>query len=175
MMKTDIHSQYGYTLIELLLYISIVGVLLGTVSLFFGTSTEARVKNQSIAEVDQQGELAMEYILQTIRNADSITTPATGVTGNSLTLVVPTGSLSPTIFDLSGATPNALRVKEGAATAIPLTNSTVTVTALSVKNLSRASTPGTIQISLTLSRVNNLNRNEYDYSKTFIGTASLRP
>jgi len=175
MSNATAHSQRGYTLIELLLYVSIVGVLLGAVSVFFGTSTEARVKNQSIAEVDQQGEATMEYILQTIRNADSITSPATGGTGASLTVTVPTGSLSPTIFDLSGATPNALRVKEGLAAAIPLTSSKVTVTDLTVKNLSRASTPGVVQVSLTLSRVNNLNRNAYDYQKTFIGTAALRP
>jgi type II secretory pathway pseudopilin PulG len=99
---TNLAGQSGYTLIELLLYVIILGSLLATASLYFATSTESRVKNQSINEVNQQGTLAMERITQTIRNADSITSPVTGATDDSLTLVVPTGAQSPTIFDLGG-------------------------------------------------------------------------
>jgi type II secretory pathway pseudopilin PulG len=102
-MSRVIHNtSSGYTLIELLLYISILGSLLLGISMYFVTSTSARVKNQSISEVDRQGALAMEYITQTIRNADSITSPAAGATDDALTLVVPTGSLSPTVFDHDG-------------------------------------------------------------------------
>lgn len=172
---TSVYRQKGYTLIELLLYISIVGVLLAGVSVFFGTATDARVKNQSVAEVEQQGLAAMEYILQTIRNADAITAPATGATTSSLTVTVPTAALSPTIFSLSGGTPNALQVKEGAAAQIPLTNSLVQVSGLTFKNLSRASTPGVVQISFTIDRVNAANRNQYDYQKTFTATMAIRP
>jgi type II secretory pathway pseudopilin PulG len=95
------HRSTGYTLIELLLYVSILGSLLTAISLYFSTSTESRVKNQSIAEVNLQGALIMDRITQIIRNADSITTPAVNTCANSLTLVVPTGALSPTIFDTS--------------------------------------------------------------------------
>lgn len=89
----------GFTLIELLLYVTIVGSLLVGVSLFFATVADARIKGQSVSEVNRQGELVMDIIAQTIRNADSITTPATSTCGTSLTATVPTGSLSPTIFD----------------------------------------------------------------------------
>src|SRR5688572_14415952 len=102
MMKHRNH-QAGYTLIELLLYITILGSLLGGISMYFVSSTTARVKSQTIAEVDRQGALAMETILQTIRNADSITSPTAGNTGTSLTLAVPTGALSPTIFSHDGS------------------------------------------------------------------------
>jgi len=163
--------QAGFTLIELLLYISVVGTLLTSVSIFFGTTLDARVKGQSISEVEQQGAIVMDYILQTIRNADSITAPGTGLTANSLTLVVPTGALSPTIFDLSGTT---LQVKEGAGAAVALTNSKVQVNNLTFKNLSRGSTPGVLQVSLQMSRVNPSGRNEYSYQKTFTSTAALR-
>lgn len=94
----------GYTLIELLLYVGIVGALLTGVTMFFGSTLDARVKNQSISEVDQQGAQIMELITQTVRNADSITTPAAGASGSTLTLVVPTPAASPTIFNMSGTT-----------------------------------------------------------------------
>ncbi|HKX73531.1 MAG TPA: type II secretion system protein [Candidatus Saccharimonadales bacterium] len=161
----------GFTLIELLLYVTIVGTLLTAVTIFFATTTEARVKNQSIVEVDQQGTLVMNHMLQTIRNADSITAPAAGATAASLTLAVPTAGLSPTIFDLNGTT---LQVKEGVAAAVALTNNKVQVSGLTFKNLTRASTPGIIQVSFTMSRINAGGRNEYDYQKTFVSSAALR-
>ncbi|MGF7228746.1 MAG: PulJ/GspJ family protein [Candidatus Saccharibacteria bacterium] len=98
-----VHNNSGYTLIELLLYVAILGGLLTSITYFFGMVADARVKNQTISEVNDQGTAVMDYMTQTIHNATSITTPATGASGSSLSLVVPTGSLSPTIFDASGA------------------------------------------------------------------------
>lgn len=161
----------GYTLIELLLYISLASVLLIGLSVFFGISAEARVKTQTVTEVDQQGGLVMDYIQQTVRNATSITSPSAGTSGSSLTVVVPTASLSPTIFNLSGTT---LQVKEGSATAIALTNTKVTVSNLTFTNVSRSGTDGAVRISFTLDRVNNTGRNEYSYTKTFTTTVAIR-
>lgn len=174
MPRPDSLRQHGFTLIELLLYVSIVGALLTSTSLFFALVFDARVKNQSISEVNQQGIAMMEHITQTIRNADAVTVPAVGATGASLTLTVPTGSLSPTIFNLSGGSPNTLQIKEGTGATVPLANSKVQVTSLTFKNLSRPSTPGVVQVSFIVSRVNSSGKNEYDYQKTFIGTAALR-
>lgn len=165
-------TQAGYTLIELLLYVAIVGILMSTVTAFFGITADARVKNQTVNEVNVQGTAVMDYISQTIRNATSITSPAAAATDTQLTLVVPTGSLSPTVFNLSSG---VLQVKEGTATAVALTNSKVQVTALSVKNLTRSGTSGVVQVSITVSRVNTANDNDYDYTRTFTTTASLRP
>jgi len=170
--RTTQINNVGYTLIELLMYISIVGTLLTGAALFMSTMTEARVKNQSISEVNEQGMMVMEHMTRIIRNADSITAPAAGSSANQLTLAVPTGSLSPTVLNLST---NTLQIKEGTtAAAVALTNSKVQVTSLSFKNVTRTSTPGAIQITMTLARVNTLNRNEYDYQKTFVTTAALR-
>jgi type II secretory pathway pseudopilin PulG len=161
----------GYTLVELLLYIAIIGILLGALSAFFGTVVTSRAKNQTIAEVNQQGEFALQTIARTVRNADSITLPATAGTGSTLTLAVTPAASSPTIFTL---TSGAVTMQEGVAAAIPLTGGKVTVTAFTVKNLSRASTPGVVQISITMNRVNAQGTNEYDYPRTFTTTAAVR-
>jgi len=94
--------QKGYTLIELLLYIGILGFLLTAITFFLGPIVDSRVKNQTIAKIDTEGALLMDQITQTIRNATSITTPAAASSGPSLSLVVPTGTLSPSIFDVAG-------------------------------------------------------------------------
>ncbi len=104
--RTSPH-QSGYTLVELLLYMSLLGILLTGVVFFSTVVLDSRVKNQSITEVNTQGAQIMDTITQTIHNATSITAPASGISANSLTLVVPTGSLSPTVFDLSGTAQGA--------------------------------------------------------------------
>lgn len=164
------HNQRGETLIELLLYVTILSAIMLATVTFFGTVTVARVKNESIAEVNDQGAQAMDLMLQTIRNASSITTPVAAGSGASLTLVVPTSSLSPTILNLNGT---VLQIKRGAATAVPITSDDVQITSITFKNLTRASTPGIVQVSFVMKRTNPASRNEYDYQKTFTGSAEV--
>lgn len=163
-------NNRGFTLVEMLLYISLAGILIVVLISMFTLSLNARLKNQSMSEVNQQGIAAIEYMTNTLRNATAYTSPAAGASANSLTATVPTASLSPTIFSLNGT---ILQVKEGAAAAIPLTNSNVQITALSFKNLSRTSTPGVVQINLTVSKTNPSSRNEFDYQKTFTTSVAL--
>ncbi len=140
------NSHAGFTLIELLLYVSIIGAMILSVSGFLFLIMQSRVKNQTIAEVEQQGVSVIQLVTQTGRNAAD-----TNFT---------------TAFDLSGG---VLRQDS-----IALTNSRVVASNLTFTNLSRVGTPGTIRIQFTLSHVNPAGRNEYDYSKTFYATASLR-
>jgi Tfp pilus assembly protein PilW len=170
MEKKYIHKS-GFTIIELLLYVAISSIILLVSSLFFLTLLEARTKNQVIAEVEQQGIQIMQIITQTIRNADTINSPTIGTSGASLSVNTTISSTTPSVFDLSSG---VIRIKEGTNAVINLSNSKVVVSNLSFSNLSRASTPGVIKISFTISAVNNSNRNEYSFSSPFVASASLR-
>ena len=170
-MSIKINTQNGFTLIELLMYVVIVRTLLLALSGFFIMTAQARLKNQSIAEVDQQGTLALQSITQSVRNASSINTPAMGLVDSSLSLVVPVSSASPTVFSVSSG---VLQMKEGNGATVNLTNNEVVVSGFSVQNISRSGTYGSVQISFTLTRVNTGNRNEFDYQKVFTTTASVR-
>lgn len=161
----------GFTLIEIILYLGLASTMILVVSLFFVNMVGSRIKQQAIAEVEQQGVGAMHRVMQTVRNATVITSPTQGASSSSLTITVPTTSSSPTMFDLSGG---AIRLTEGTGSPITLTNSRVTASAPTFQNLSRTSTPGTVRIQFTLTHVNPTGRNEYEYSKTFYGSASLR-
>ena len=68
-MKKKYVSQTGFTLIEVLLYVGIFSILLISTSVFVATLLESRIKNQTIAEVEQQGLQVMQIITQTVRNA----------------------------------------------------------------------------------------------------------
>src|SRR3989338_6871109 len=76
---SDVQSKSnGFTLIELLLYVGIASIILLVTSLFLSTLLQSRIKNQTIAEVEQQGLAVMQLITQTARNADSVNSPDTG-------------------------------------------------------------------------------------------------
>lgn len=160
----------GYTLVELLLYVAMLGILLSAVTYFFGTAADARIKNQTINEVNEQGAFLLQSMTQTIRGATSITTPAIGASGSSLTIVVPTSSLSPTTYSLSNG---VMQIKEGTAAAVSLTNSRVQISSFTVTNLSRSGTKGIVQLRFTVSHSNPSARAEYDYSRTFTTSVGL--
>lgn len=164
-------KQSGFTLVELLLYLAVTSIIVLSVSGFLITMLQARVKFQTISEVEQQGQQAMLAITQTIRNSQSITSPATGASAATATVTVPTGSLSPTVFDLSGG---IIRVTEGAGAAQGLTTAKVTASSLNFQNLTRPTTQGAVRISFTITSVNGSGRNEFQYTKTFRATATLR-
>lgn len=164
-------SQSGFTLIELLLYVGIASIMLLVTSLFLSTLLQSRIKNQTIAEVEQQGLQVMQLVTQTARNAEAITSPAQGTSASSLTLDVIIVANDPTIFDLASG---VIRVTEGGGSAVSLTNSRVTASAPTFQNFSRTNTPGTIRIQFTLTHVNPEGRNEYSFTKTFTGSATLR-
>ncbi|MFA6588623.1 MAG: prepilin-type N-terminal cleavage/methylation domain-containing protein [Patescibacteria group bacterium] len=174
-MRIISRKKSGFTLIELLLYISMISVVVFIISSFMFLILQARIKNQTIAEVEQQGSQVMQIITQTIRNATGITAPsAIGIEATGATLTVPTPANSPTIFSRDNSTQQII-MKEGSAAAVALTNTRVTVNGLTFLNNSRSSTSRILQVSITLSAVNPNNRNEYEYSKTFISSAQLRP
>ena len=170
LMKNNRRS--GFTLIEVLLYLAILSVVALLLSAFLPTVIEARVKHKAIEEVESQGMQAMSVMLQSVRNASSIAAPAVGASGTTLNLVMASSTINPTIFDLTAA--GTLRLKEGSALAMPLTNQRVTTTALTFTNASATSTSGLVTIRLTLAYATSSARQMYVYQKTFYGSASLK-
>lgn len=166
-----LNVRHGFTLIELLLYIAVASVMLLVISIFLSLLLQSRIKNQTMVEVEQQGAQAMQLITQTARNAEAITSPAPGASASSLMLDVITVANDPTVFDLASG---VIRIKEGTDSTIALNNSRITASALTFRNLSRVGTPGTVHIQFTFTHANPEGRNEYNYSKTFVGSATLR-
>jgi type II secretory pathway pseudopilin PulG len=100
----------GFTLVELLLYVAVSSIILFVLSGFLLIMLQARVKNQTIAEVEQQGTMVMRQIAQTVQNATGIVSPSAGAVASSLTLDVTDSLKTPTIFSSSGG---VLQVTEG--------------------------------------------------------------
>ena len=162
-------SERGFTFFELLIYLATVSVLmLMVIDLYFALA-HARAKQQSVAEVEEQGQSALSSMLATVRNAHSITLPIAAQSGSSLTLVTYATSTNPTIFSQSG---NALQISENGSTAA-LTNSQAVVSNLTFRNVSATNSLGSVEIQFTLSHASTT-RADSVYSATFYGSATIR-
>ncbi len=167
-----IPSMKGFTLVEMVLYVSLCSIFLLTLSTLLTFLLETRVRSQAIAEVNQQGSQIMNMMTQTIRNGRSIQVPSIGTSSSTLSITTAVPLRNPTIFDVSNG---VMRIKEGSSTGIPLTNSRIKVTAINFQNVSSAaSTEKIIRISFTIDHVNLGGRSEYTFTKTFNGSATLR-
>ncbi len=165
-------NQKGFTLVEMILYVAICSILLATISIFLSFLLGARVRSQSITEVNQQGFQVMNLITQTIRNGRSIEVPSIGTSSTTLSITTGNALLNPTVFMLSSST---VRIKEGSSSVLPLTNSRITVSNLLFENVSSiSSVEKIIRISFTVNSVNAGGRSEYSFSKSFSGSATLR-
>lgn len=164
-------NKDGFTLVELLLYISLASFILLSISAVLSLMLSSRIKSQAISEVYDQGASVMQIITQQVRNADKIISPATSTSAVSFSLAFASSTINPTVFDLSGG---VIRIKEGSGAVIALTSPRVVASGISFDNLSNVGTPGIIRIKFTLSHANSSGRNEYDYTKTFYGSASIK-
>lgn len=161
----------GFTLIEFLIYIAIVGtVLLATGAIGFNVLF-GKAKLMAIEEVSQNARFTMERIAMSVRNAETIQSPVPGASDSVLALKMADKTKNPTSFVLSNG---SLQIKEGPGAFVSLTSSETMVTALQFSNISYPNTPGTIRIQMTLQYTNPSNRPEYRFSKTFYTTATVR-
>jgi len=132
----------AFTLIELLLYVSLSGVIIFTTTMLLMSVLDARAKNQTILTVDSEGAKAMTIINQTVRNATAINLPAnSGDTGAELRL-----NGSTIRFSLTNG---IIQMYDNGDT-IPLTSCKVTISNLQFRNLSGTSTPGNIDTTFTV-------------------------
>ncbi len=164
-------AHAGFTLLELLLYVSIASSVLLLATMTTISIVDVQMKNVAIAEVEQQGSRALHTVLSTIRNSEDVTFPTAGLASTTATLNVYAVIDDPTRFDVVNG---QLRMRRAATAAAMLTTPSVAVTSFVVTNISRPGTPGSARVHVTLRSVNGSGRQLYNYSRTFIGTATLR-
>ena len=167
-----VRNQKGFTLVEMILYVSVCSILLLTISTFLSFLLGARIRSQAMTEVNQQGFRAMNLIALTIRNARSIEVPVISASSSVLSLTTKDPNLNPTVFDIASGT---LRIQEGGKQPVVLTNSRVIVSNLVFENLSATSSAERIiRVSFTVDNKNVSGKDEYSFTKDFSESATLR-
>ena len=165
-------NKKGFTLIELIIYISLASLIALAITGFFQLSLSSRIKNRTIAEVEQQGVQILNLINQSVVNAININSPTIGASSDSLSLEMSNPSIDPIVFSFSSG--NLSILEGGSFPAIVLNSSSVEIQNIKFENISKADTPGIIRIEFRLAYINNSNRQEFDWSRTFYSSISLR-
>ena len=167
MAKTNSQSN-GSTFIEVILYVAMSSVVLSLTTGFFLQTLELEAKSKAINEVEEQGRLSMQYMLQTIRSSTGVTAPASGQTDSVLRLLIQ-NFRNPSVFQVSNT--NQLTISEIGGPSVPITSSKVNISGLSFTNIDAQDI---VKVQFTIDYKNPDNRNSMSYSQSFYGSAELR-
>lgn len=171
MKNLDFKTNYGFTLIEMLVYTAIFVLMISALAAFMSTLSQSRIRNQAMLEVNDQGVQVLRIITQNLRNATVINSPSIGTSVGTLSVNTISAGTTPTLVTLSGG---VLYITQGASPAVALTNNKVAVSNLSFSNVSRPSTFGAVKVSFTVTNSTSSSKAEYNYSNTFYGSGTLR-
>ena len=168
--RSKCNVESGFTLIEILLYITLATMIVMTIILFFLMILAGRQRSVAIAEVDTQGSQIMRYLSYNLRNADGVNTPATGDSSSILSVQSSDPNLDPINFYVDGS---MLYVEESLSDTYELSSSRVEISNVSFTNITANNSPTLIKIEFTLSYRNPDNKKELDYSKTFYNSVII--
>ena len=170
-MKKNNQKIRGFTLIEILLYLSLfVVVVLGSVA-FIHTMFETNVKTKVILEADNEAEHALAIIAQYVRNGVVIFSPNKNQTGDILIMQSLDESQSPILF---GIIDDSIVMSTGGLSTTTLTSANIKVSNLKFTNAGSVNGKDSIKISFKVNTQGENKRQEYTYEKTYEATASLR-
>ncbi|MBD3311546.1 MAG: hypothetical protein GF349_03550 [Candidatus Magasanikbacteria bacterium] len=140
-----IRDQKGFSFVETILYVAIVGAAVVGFVTFIISITNTRNKNFVVQEVQSNGRVAIDIMSQKIRAADYALNPSSGNTSTTLELVMP-GGADNLVFTVNQG---RLFLIEGGATSTPLTTENVRISSISFSNLAAPGERDNINIEIT--------------------------
>ncbi len=163
----------GFTIIEVLIAVSILGMMLLLLMAFIFGLNFSNYKTKSDREVLENARRALDQITYEIKNAQSIYTPTT--TQNQLSLqtthYLPTGETTTFVdFFLCGA---ALCLKKESGAPIILTSDSVQISNLTFTQIKNTNFPS-VRVSMTVDYRNPDAGSGHFASITLSSTASVR-
>lgn len=166
-------KQSGFTLIELIIYIAIVGAVVTALILFSLSQMQARSKQYALGEVQANGRVAMETMGERIRRAEGINVGGStlGSSPGVLSLVMADAAVNPTVFRVESG---QLVMEEGVSPAVSLTTGLVEIRSLVFRELSGGGARGNVGIELIVGYVNPSNDVYYEAEQHLETSVSLR-
>ncbi len=162
--KFQIPNSNGFTLIELILYVVLVTLMLGTLIPFAWNVIEGGVKVSVEQEVYSQARYLSERIKKEVRDGSAINTCTSDASSGTLSIANSTGSLNPTVFSWAGVPTNQITISQGGGAATRIHSDDTSVTAFTCTNYQGAGTDN-VQIILTISdNYTSAVRQEYNES-----------
>lgn len=164
----------GFTLIETLIYLFIVGLILSTLGLFVNNLIQARAKTMAASQVLTAARTIQDQLATAARHAQAINTSASTFDSDPgvLSLDMVDAGVDPTVFSLTQDDGQFRKTQAGGVASV-LTPQNVEVTNLLFTNLTGASEIGIIQVQFTVSAVNTSGSAYFDYVQSFQTTLRI--
>jgi len=154
----------GFTLVEILIYLSIVSVVLLVGTTFIWNVIYGGERTSQYEDLREASRFVLEKMGQEIKKASTITTPATRGNSNSCPageedscLTIVQSSTTIKFYRKTESNITKIYQKVGENEPVALTPSSVNVTSLTIKNLSPNKSPGVIRAEMVLAHKNNPN------------------
>ena len=149
----------GFTLIEVIIVIVILSIISAITIKFLVDGLRIYTMTVNQKTLFDEGKLALERMCRDIRDARSITTPAAGGSGSTITVLRSNATVQDIVdesitFRLTGSTLEKVKASPAATSAIALNVSTFTVT----RGQAATSNETEITIQLTLALTGSLER-----------------
>lgn len=159
-------STYGYTLVELLMFIGLFSILLSVLTTIFFSTLELRARTEITTTVEQDSRYVLQKLTQVVRDADSVILPLAN--GNSSSQLIISRGGSTETYQIQ----NAKLVQIVGTDSFQLNASTTNIDSFSVQKLGNISGSSTVKISLTLSSTGAVAATHY--SQTITTTIGIR-
>ena len=168
-------NNKGFTFIETLVYIAIIGMVVVSFVMFALSISNTRNKNYVIQEVQANARTAQGIINQKIRAATGINTESStfGSDPGVLSLSMADSAKNPTIINLDQDN-GILRITEGLSDPVVIVSNKVKITNLVFTDLTSADSRGNIRIQMTVEYNTSLSDIKYRYSQSLQTAVSLR-
>jgi prepilin-type N-terminal cleavage/methylation domain-containing protein len=166
-------NQNGFTLIELIIYVAVVGMVLVAFVGYSINVLQSKQKTNNQLEAQFNARFTLQRITQEIREASGVNTGDSifGADPGRLSLVKYTAAKNPTIIDLT-ADDGEVQIQYGASAAESITTDQVQITNLTFNNVSGPAGKKAIQIQLTV-KIDNADV-FYQTEVTLDSTVNLR-
>lgn len=163
-------SKNGFTLVETLIYIAIIGVVTISFISFSISISNSRNKNYVVQEVQANIRFSLAKISEKIRGAENVLSPAEGNSSTTLELDMPGAEPDLTFRVNEGV----LELVQGVGSPIPLTSDEVKVSNLKFFNHSSSGETENVGINLKIDYRSNNSDKEFSYSREHKTAVSLR-
>jgi prepilin-type N-terminal cleavage/methylation domain-containing protein len=165
----------GFTLIETLIYIALIGVVLSGFIVFSFSIGDARNKTYVVQEVQANARVALNLITQKILAANGVNAGSStfGSDPGVLSLSMSEAGNNPTVISLN-ANDGQLQIKEGSADAVVITSDEVKVMNLVFTNLSGTNEKENIKVELTIDFNNQGTDIDFDYTQSWETALNIR-
>jgi len=162
MKRNQLQNFPGFTLIEILIVVGVLGVIVGAGSTMFFSVLRGSTKTKVLQMVKQNGDYAISVMERMIRNARSISGG-----GSSITIVNPDGGT--TTFNCCGSNPNFLIASESGT--LRCEEARITSSEVKVNNCSNVFevTPGILGLRPAVVKIN------FDLSRAEQAGVTFRP